>query len=109
MRILLGSIALLCVGTAHAQFKAALPPVVYLSIPGGLDALARDNPKHYEKARAIIASAERQPQSGIFLTTYPPKQNVRFWIDEVEYRAIVTLSDWRVGHRWDPNRPSPRR
>ena len=99
----------MCVGNAHAQFQGTLPRPVYLSMPGGLDALARDNPKHYEKARAIIASAERQPQSGFVLTTYPPKQNVRFWIDDVEYRALVTMTNWRLDQPWDPNRPSPRR
>ena len=94
MRILLGIVAL--VSLVYGCAAQAQGRTIYLSVPGGLEALAQDNPRHYEQARAIIASAEQQPQSGFFLMTYPPKQNVLFTIDEVEYRAIVTLTNWRA-------------
>ena len=97
MRILIGIVALVYVCAAQAQGRT-----IYLSVPGGLEALAHDNPRHYEQARAIIASAEQQQQSGLFLMTYPPKQNVHFTIDDVEYRAIVTLTNWRAQRQRTP-------
>lgn len=113
MRALLMLIFLFCLGIEHRQVVYAQSRIVDIDAPGALDALARDNPRHYEKVREIISEVQKQPDSEVprwmrarfdargviygplLLVTDPPKRHLSFTIDEIRYKTIVTLTNWK--------------
>jgi hypothetical protein len=82
---------------------------VDLDKPGALGRLQRDNPEHYRAVRGIVANVVKQPEASvpewmrvtykaddvlyppILLTSNPPKRDLRFRLDDVTYRTLVTL------------------
>lgn len=82
--------------------------VIDLDAPGLLEALSRDNPRHFEEVCQRIAQTLRHPYSdlstggrpvsgvdrvpAVLLTTYPPKRHLAFTIDDVKYETFVTIS-----------------
>jgi hypothetical protein len=92
--------------------KAAPPPVVYLRGIVDLEKLRTANPNHYARAERIIAASEElcKPgpdqvyfasfdakdiscQGAYLLTSYPPKREIGFTLDEVRYVALITVND----------------
>ena len=82
--------------------------LVDLNRPGAMDRLKKDNPAHYEAVRAILDSASTMPEAkaayfllatydvnvsfgAVVLTSDPPKTDLSFRLDDVEYRSRVTL------------------
>jgi len=99
---------ILClVGSASAD---APRRTVNLSEPGKLEELQRDNPAHYQKVRKILDSVLIQPESKvrswmqttfdardvryapIILTTYPPRRDLSFTLDDTQYLVRLTLT-----------------
>ena len=113
MRSLLTSILLLSLCIGQAPLALGQSRIVDMDAAGALDALARDNPRHYKRVREILAEVQEQPDSEVprwmqtrfdardvvyaplLLVTYPPKRHLSFRIDEVRYKAIVTLTNWK--------------
>jgi hypothetical protein len=87
----------------------AQPNLVDLQRPGALDAVARENPKHYREILEITrVASEVSCDTGLrmlpvpagdrmtcaamaIMTSDPPKRSITFQLDDVRYRAIVTL------------------
>jgi len=87
----------------------AAPAVVDLDAPGALEAVARDNPVHYEKIRRIVAGVNSKPDSHVFewlrvgfgatdiqyvpliMVSYPPKRRLSFSLDGTRYVTVITL------------------
>ena len=90
---------------------AMAEPYVDLNRPGALEALARDNPRHYQQVVEItrvasrvscdtgprllpVPTADRNPQECVgmtIMTSEPPKRRVTFEIDHTRYGMVVTL------------------
>ena len=83
-----------------------------LRAPGALEALLRSNPVHYAKVTEVIELAQQFPEAGparwlpatinasevqhtrgLLKTSYPPKETLRFMLDEVRYTLDVTRHD----------------
>ena len=83
-----------------------------LRAPGALDALQRANPAHYAKVEEILERTRRFPEAGptrwlpasanasevlysehLLRTSYPPKQTLRFRLDDVRYTVDVMRHD----------------
>jgi len=83
-----------------------------LRAPGALEALLRTNPVHYAKVTEVIELAQQFPEAGparwlpatinasevqhtrgLLKTSYPPKETLRFMLDEVRYTLDVTRHD----------------
>jgi hypothetical protein len=101
------------------------PPAktVYLYGDASLDALRTSDPRHYELVRAILADAAElcRPEAtgqflstidgstikgstvngpalcarGLFKTSYPPKWQLAFRLDDVQYIALVTVKGFQ--------------
>jgi hypothetical protein len=86
--------------------------VIDLRAPQALEELRRKNPAHFDKVRRMLAGLEEEPSrvEGDWLqvtfdardidlsrllikTSNPPKQLLRFSLDEVRYTMYVTRSD----------------
>jgi hypothetical protein len=82
---------------------------------GALDELQRSNPLHHSKIAQILERARQFPQAGparwlpaslqasdvqythgLMKTSYPPKQTLRFRLDDVRYTVEVTRHDVRA-------------
>jgi hypothetical protein len=87
--------------------------VVYLSGPSALAELQKSNPAHYARAQRILAAAPGICAAGpaevhfarfgasdlscasmILMTSYPPKQELAFTLDDTRYIAHVVVGDW---------------
>jgi hypothetical protein len=121
--ILTATLALVCaalpVSSAETPASSAPPPstpaakTVYLYGEAALDELRAANPRHYEIARAILADAPElcRPEptgqfllakgtstvclKGFFKTSYPPKWQLQFRLDDVQYFALVTVKGFQ--------------
>ena len=113
--------AALLIGSA-----AVTAQVVDLSERGALEQLRASNPAHYEKVRQIVAGLAEQPGRAegdwlavtfgakdvelsklVFLTSHPPKQTLRFKLDDTQYRLHLVRSDLTA--KGEPLAPAPRR
>jgi hypothetical protein len=106
-------IFIFCLSIGQMPFGFGQSRVVDIDSPGALDALARDNPRHYRRVVEIMSDVQRQADSEVprwmrtrfeardvaygplLLVTHPPKRHLAFTIDEVRYKAIVTLTNWK--------------
>lgn len=88
------------------------PPVVWLRGLSDLDKLKQSNPDHYARAERIMAAADQVCKPGplravpteakakdvscesmLVLTSYPPKRQIGFTLDDVHYVALVVLTE----------------
>ena len=85
--------------------------VVHLDSPAALAHLRATNPANYAQAVKILAEANHlcrpsepalqraHPEANdpscttLLRTSDPPKRQVRFWLDHVEYVALVAVTD----------------
>jgi hypothetical protein len=117
-------LVLLCGAVAVASRASAMEPVaatgrhalghaIDLNAPGALDALARSNPVHYERIRAILDGILQQPDGNvprwihanfdgrdvsyapIVLTSHPPKRRLSFALDATRYETVIVLTNIR--------------
>ena len=91
---------------------AQLRHTVDLREPGALQALQASNPAHFEKISRALAALEERPERAegdwleinidarevdlsklLFKTSYPPKQLLRFSLDDTRYLMHVVRSD----------------
>jgi hypothetical protein len=91
---------------------AAAAAEVDLRATGALEALQRSNPAHYRKVEQILERTRQFPQAGparwlpagmnatdvrytgsLVKPSYPPKQTLRFRLDDVGYVVDVTRHD----------------
>ena len=97
-----------------SQANARSPETINLNEPGALEALQRDNPAHYQTVRQILDNILKQPESQVprwlqttfnakdvryirvLLTSYPPKRDLSFTLDDTRYKARLTLINDRV-------------
>ena len=104
-RFVFASIAFsLCIAATAAE--------VDLRAPGALDALQRSSPEHYARVGEILERTRRFPEAGptrwlpasvnaadvqytrgLMKTSYPPKETLRFRLDDVRYTVDVTRHD----------------
>jgi hypothetical protein len=89
-----------------------------LSDPRALEALRSSNPEHYEKVRRILLGLIERPSRAegnwlavtfgatdvelgklVFLTSDPPKQRLRFKLDQTQYRLELLRTDVHVEAR----------
>lgn len=86
------------------------PAVVHLDDAADLEHLRQTNFAHYLRARRILAAANKicrpgpptaqrvrsvgaEPECGaIWMTSYPPKKVLSFYLDHVHYLALVTVT-----------------
>jgi hypothetical protein len=107
---LLGSTSILA---ADEPAAAAKPPaVVWLRGLSDLEKLKQANPNHYARAQKIMAAADQVCKPGplavvpadadakdtscvdmMVLTSYPPKRQIGFRLDDVRYVALVVLTE----------------
>jgi hypothetical protein len=92
--------------------------VVDLSDQGALERLRSANPAHYEKVREIILGLTEQPSRAegnwlavtfgakdvelgrlVFMPSNPPKQTLKFKLDDTQYRLHVVRSDLKPDAR----------
>jgi hypothetical protein len=100
------------IGAGALAGPAETSLTVDLSDPAALVRLERSNPEHYRKIRQILAGLIEQPDRAesdwlqtkfgasdvelsryLFKTSYPPKQMLRFRLDDVRYAMHITRSD----------------
>jgi hypothetical protein len=97
-----------------SQANARSPETINLNEPGALEALQRDNPAHYLTVHQILDNLLKQPESQVprwlqttfnakdvryirvLLTSYPPKRDLSFTLDDTRYKARLTLINDRV-------------
>jgi hypothetical protein len=104
-RVVFASVASsLCLAAAAAE--------VDLRATGALEALQHSNPAHYRKVEQILERTRQFPQAGparwlpagmqatdvqytgsLMKPSYPPKQTLRFRLDDVRYTVDVTRHD----------------
>jgi hypothetical protein len=108
----LAALLALAIGTGALAGPAETPLTVDLRDPAALVQLERSNPEHYRKIRQILAGLLEQPDRAesdwlqttfgasdvevsryLLKTSYPPKQMLRFQLDNVRYTMHVTRSD----------------
>ena len=108
MRILFAASFVLALLLGQVTPAVGQTHVVDLDVPGSLEALGRDNPRHFKEVCERIAQTLRypysefspsaQPVSGayrgpaVLLTSYPPRRRLAFTIDDVQYVTLVTIS-----------------
>src|SRR5216684_5221892 len=116
MRILEIALFLGFLGATQTALGVEQLRTVDLNTPGALDALERENPRHYERVREIMSDVQYQPDSKVprwmqarfdardvlyqpllLLTSLPPKRRLAFTIDNVRYQAIITLTNTNGG------------
>lgn len=117
---LLSATAMTCLGAAPAPVKSTAPRAqvvqreVELNGPADLERLRETNFYHYLRARKILAAANEicaprpartylarfkaaDPQCGsMWMTSLPPKRELRFRLDNVHYVALVTVTNLRA-------------
>jgi hypothetical protein len=90
----------------------ASPPTIDLRAPHALEQLQQSNPAHFEKIQQVLAGLREQPRRAegdwlqvnfdardvdlsrhLIRTSNPPKQLLRFTLDDVRYVMYVTRSD----------------
>lgn len=82
-----------------------------LNTPGILEALKEKNPAHYQAVEKILANVAHVPDLAVkrwlqvefnakdaqygyaILTSYPPKKDLSFRLDDTRYRARIVLVD----------------
>lgn len=110
MRYLLLSSALLLVGTATAALADAPKRTVYLDSVV-LEEIKKSNPDRYARIRSVMASASEMCKpnaarfwitptaaapdcsSMVLKTSYPPKRQISFSIDDTVYVTNVVVRD----------------
>jgi hypothetical protein len=109
---LLTTLVAFAIGAGALAGPAETTLTVDLRDPAALAQLERSNPEHYRKIRQILAGLLEQPARAesnwlqttfgasdvelsryLFKTSYPPKQALRFRLDNVRYTMHVTRSD----------------
>jgi hypothetical protein len=107
--------SILAASASAADEPAAVtqpPAVVWLRGLVDLEKLKQANPDHYARAQRIMAAADEVCQPGplqavpteakakdvrcenmLILTSYPPKRQIGFTLDDVHYVALVVLSE----------------
>ncbi|HEY1287920.1 MAG TPA: hypothetical protein VGF58_06300 [Burkholderiales bacterium] len=93
---------------AFAQ-DARPPRHVNLNAPGAMEGIKATSPAHYDAIQAIVAGLARNPHTAdprwiqtsfhardvsygmALLTSYPPKKNIAFTLDETRYEGRMTL------------------
>lgn len=94
-----------------AMPQMLVPPTVHLNGAADLERLRRTNLYHYLRARKILAAAneicrpkpertyralfnDSDPHCGaMWMTSFPPKKQLTFRLDDVYYVALVTVTD----------------
>ena len=108
MRTLVAAFLALSLLIGRVSLSIGQTHVVDLDAPGSLEALSRDNPRHFQEVCERIAQTLRHPYSNLstgaravsgahevpafLLTTYPPQRHLAFTIDDVQYETFVTIS-----------------
>ena len=108
MRILFATSFVLAFLVGQVTLAVGQTHFVDLDAPGSFEALARDNPRHFQEVCERIARTLRHPYSQLssgarpvsgghevpafLLTTYPPRRHLAFTIDDVRYETFVTIS-----------------
>jgi hypothetical protein len=88
--------------------------LVSLNAPGAMETIKATRPAHYDAIQGIAAGLARNPHSTdarwiqtsfhakdvsygmALLTSYPPKKDIAFTLDETRYQGRVTLGSGRV-------------
>jgi hypothetical protein len=88
--------------------------IIDLNKPGVLEALQSSDPTHYQKVREILDGVVQQSDNGVprwiqtnfdgrdvkygpvLLASDPPKKHLSFTLDDTRYKALVTLTNFRV-------------
>ena len=110
--IKLAVLAALAVSVCALSSEGATPHVVDLRAPHALEQLEKANPAHFEKIQQVLAGLREQPKRAegdwlqvsfnardvdlsrhLIKTSNPPKQLLRFTLDDVRYIMYVTRSD----------------
>jgi hypothetical protein len=105
-------ISALIVTTWAAAASAAESRPIDLDVPGVIEQLKQDRPKHYSAIVEVLQVAERVPCqhreleivsarydirdlscTPVLLTSNPPKRRVQFALEGISYVAIVTLTN----------------
>jgi hypothetical protein len=105
------AVALTASGTALA-IDGAAPRTVDLREPQALEQLQQANPAHFAKIQQVLAGLQEQPQRAegdwlrvtfdardvdlsryVIWTSNPPKQLLRFTLDDVRYVMHVSRND----------------
>lgn len=100
---------------AFSTCFGALAADVDLRRSGALEELQRTNAAHYAKVEQVLDLAQRFPKAGparwlpaslnasdvrhtrgLLKTSYPPKETLRFRLDEVRYTVDITRHDVRA-------------
>ncbi|MBX5463066.1 MAG: hypothetical protein IRZ28_18505 [Steroidobacteraceae bacterium] len=102
------------VAAAETQAAHSKPPhrTVYLGGVASLERLREDNMNHYLRAQRILAAADELCRPGpevttfvrfeasdiscsslLLKTSYPPKREIGFTLDDLRYIALVTVTD----------------
>jgi len=84
------------------------PRTVYLDGPAAIEDLRTEDPQHYGQVRAILAAADvicapgpaslqlarydAKCEAAFLRTSYPPKRQLSFTLDETHYIALVVLT-----------------
>jgi hypothetical protein len=109
MSRLIAVVAFLLVGIVEMADVFAME-TINLNIPSNVKKLSRTNPAQYKKVRQILDGLSLQSPSEvpewiqatfdatdvryfpfIVLATYPPQRQVWFTIDQMRFRAAITL------------------
>ena len=109
MRLLFIAVCLATSGFALAAGDGTRS--INLDAPGALEALARDNPAHFQKVQVILDQAARLPMdevvrtirtrfdgrdvemSPFIRTVYPARTSLSFVLDGTQYRKSILLSE----------------
>lgn len=104
-------LAILAAIAVAATGASADTGVVNLDSPAALEHLRTSNPAHFKKVSEILARIHDQPPgsvpkwlearfdardidySAMLLVSYPPKRNLSFQLDQVRYKALLSVPD----------------
>lgn len=98
--------------TVPSTSSALYPAIATIDLnrAGALEGLQMSHPKHYDTIKKIIDGLTQRPYEGVvqwveasfrakqvrysenMLTSFPPQRDLRFQLDDLYYRARVTLT-----------------
>ena len=124
MRYLLLSSVLLLAGAVTATAAETIKRTVYLDSVV-LEEIKKSNPERYAKVQTVMASASEmcKPNAArtwplasvqsadcstlVLKTSYPPKRQISFQIDDTRYVALVTVLDAPALVKAEPGKVIP--
>jgi len=111
-RAVIATLAVLLTAAASMAADGTAPRTVYLYGIEDLEKLRQVNPSHYTRAQQVLAGADELCGSGpaqvhyakadakavsctdmLLKTSYPPKREIAFTLDDVRYVALVTVKN----------------